>query len=273
MADNRLTPANLTVWRVGAWSGPAFLLALTLFWGVIAGYIPAPPQDWTPAQVLAKFTEHNTAVKVGMVGTLFFAPCYFVWTTLVSRLIQRMEGPNGLLSQIELLGGALTALVAQLFPACWLAGAFHIADRTPREVLLMHDLGWIFFNMTFVVTFVQMVGFGSAILTDPRQRSLFPRWLAWVSYGCAATFLVVVLMPFVKNGPFAWNGLLTYWVALIGYWSWAVLAMYFVFPAIRRVEQEDKDAATADADARSQNGYAAERAATDETRRASTGMR
>lgn len=252
-----LTPANLIVWRVAAWSGPVFLLALTLFWGVIAGYIPAPPQDWTPAQIAAKFTEHNTAVKVGMVGTLFFAPCYFVWTTLVSRLIQRMEGPNGLLSQIELLGGALTAFIAQLFPACWLAGAFHIADRRPQDVLLMHDLGWIFFNMTFVVTFVQMIGFGSAILTDPRRRSLFPRWLAWVSYGCAATFLVVVLMPFVKNGPFAWNGLLTYWVALIGYWSWAVLAMYFVFPAIRRIQQEDADAATPDAQSGSSNGHSA----------------
>jgi hypothetical protein len=190
------------------------------------------------------------------VGTLFFAPFYFVWTTLVSRLIQRMEGPNGLLSQIELLGGALTAFIAQLFPACWLAGAFHIADRRPQDVLLMHDLGWMFFNMTFVVTFVQMLGFGSAILTDHRRPSLFPRWLAYVSYGCAATFLVVVLMPFVKNGPFAWNGLLTYWVALIGYWSWAVLAMYFVFPAIRRVTQEDRDAAAPEADAHAQNGTA-----------------
>jgi membrane protein implicated in regulation of membrane protease activity len=225
---------------------------------VIAGYIPAPPQDWTPAQITAKFTEHNTAVKVGMVGTLFFAPCYFVWTTLVSRLIRRMEGPNGLLSQIELLGGALTVVVTQLFSACWLAGAFHIGDRRSQDVLLMHDLGWMFFNMTFVVTFVQMLGFGSAILTDPRRHSLFPRWLAWVSYGCAATFLVVVLMPFVKNGPFAWNGLLTYWVALIGYWSWAVLAMYFVFPAIRRVEEEDSDAATPDEEADAQNGNAAQ---------------
>jgi hypothetical protein len=272
MGDNRLTPANLMVWRVAAWSGPAFLVALTLFWGVIAGYIPAPPQDWTPAQITAKFTEHNTAVKVGMVGTLFFAPFYFVWTTLVSRLIQRMEGPNGLLSQIELLGGALTAFIAQLFPACWLAGAFHIADRRPQDVLLMHDLGWIFFNMTFVVTFVQMLGFGSAILTDSRRRSLFPRWLAWVSYGCAATFLVVVLMPFVKNGPFAWNGLLTYWVALIGYWSWAVLVMYFVFPAIRRVAQEDRDAATPDSDAAAQNGTAAQ-AGANGPRRAHSGTR
>jgi hypothetical protein len=267
-ATYRMTKANLMVWRVAAWSGPVFLVALTLFWGIIAGYIPAPPQDWTAAQITAKFTQHNTAVKIGMIGVLFFAPFYFVWTTLVSRLIQRMEGPNGILSSIELLGGGLTVVVTQLFSACWLAGAFHITERMPSEILLLHDLGWMFFNMTFIVTFVQMLGFGTAILTDSRRRPLFPRWLGWVSYGCAATFLVVVLMPLVKNGPFAWNGLLTYWMALIGYWSWAVLAMFLVFPAIRRLEHEEDDTtATTYFDAGSNDGQIG-RLGTDDSHRA-----
>ncbi|MUL74497.1 hypothetical protein [Mycolicibacterium sp. CBMA 226] len=214
-------------------------MALTLFWGVIAGYIPAPPQDWTAAEVAAKFTEQNVALKVGMVGVLLFSPFYFIWTSLISRLVQRMEGAHGILSNVEMVGGALTVVTAQLFSACWLAGAFHISEREPGQILLMHDLGWMFFDVAGTVTLFQMVAFGTAIIIDPRRRSLYPRWLAWVSYGCAATFIVIALMPFVKTGPFAWNGLLTYWVALSAYWVWAALTMYFTFQVIRRIEQEN----------------------------------
>lgn len=243
MTDQTLTPTGLLLWRVAAWAGPAFIVGLLLFWGVVAGYIPAPPQDWTAAEITAKYTDQNTAVKVGMVGTLFCAPLYFVWSSLVSRVMQRIEGPSGVLSNVELLGGATTTVVAQLFPACWLAAAFRIDARTPQDVQLMHDLGWMFFNMTFVVTLVQMVALGTAVLVDPRRRPLFPRWVGWFSYGTAATFLCVLLMPFVLDGPFAWNGLLTYWLALSAYFAWAAVAMSLMFPAIRRIADEDGVAA------------------------------
>lgn len=240
MIDNRLTANNVLVWRVAAWCGPVFIVGLLVFWGLIAGYIPAPPQDWSPEQIAAHYTENNTAIKIGMVGTLFFAPFYFVWTALASRLIGRMEGPNGILSNIELVGGALGAIITQLFATCWLAGAFRIEDRTAQEVQLLHDLGWMIFDMAFFTPAVQIISFGVAIILDARQRPLFPRWVGWASCGLALTYTCVVLMPFVSTGPFAWNGLLSYWFALGGFFVWAALAMYYAFGAINRVVEEER---------------------------------
>lgn len=237
--DNKLTPTNLVIWRIAAWCGPVFLIGLLVFWGLLAGYVPAPPQDWTAAQLMAKYTEHNTAIKVGMVAVLMLIPFYFVWSSLVSKVIQRIEGPSGVLSNVELVGGTVTAITGLLFSACWLVAAFRIADRTPQDVQLMHDLGWMFFDVTFMAPGAQMIAFGTLPFIDRREKPLFPRWLGWVTYAGAATFICIALLPFVKNGPFAWNGLLTYWLALGMFFVWMVLAMYFVFPAIRRIADED----------------------------------
>lgn len=235
----RIGSTNLVLWRIAAWAGPVFILGILVFWGLIAGYLPAPPQDWSPAEITAKYTEHNVAIKVGMVGVLVCVPLYFVWSSVVSRIMQRVEGYSGVLANIELVAGAVTAITGMLFSACWLAAAFHITDRTPQDIMLMHDLGWMFFNVTFAVPLIQMLAFGALPFVDRRSVPLFPRWLGWLSFAAGGTFMCILLMPFVKNGPFSWNGLLTYWLVLGAYFLWMGLAMYFVFPAIRGIEAED----------------------------------
>ena len=38
------------------------------------------------------------------------APCYYTWSAAISKVIGRMEGPVGVLSTTELLGGLMTGV-------------------------------------------------------------------------------------------------------------------------------------------------------------------
>lgn len=229
---------DFRTWRVAAWGGPVFIFGFLIFWAVIGKYFPPPPQDWSAEEIYRFYVDHNLQLRVGMTGVLFFAPFYFVWSAVISRLIQRIEGQDGVLSYIELMGGVCTAIVALGLGVMWLAAGFRIDARSPQDVQLLHDVGWLIFNMTFMVTFIQMIGFGTAVLIDRRSTPLYPRWLGWLSYWAALSFLVVLAMPFVMRGPFAWHGLLTYYVALGAYFVWALVAMFCTFGAIGRVEHE-----------------------------------
>ena len=232
------TVPNFFTWRLAAWAGPIFIFGFLICWAIIAKFLPPPPQYWSADEVYKFYIDYNLQIRVGMTGVLFFGPFYFIWSAVISRLIQRMEGPDGVLSYIELMGGVCTVMVTLGLGVMWLGASFRTETRTPQDVQLLHDVGWLIFNMTFVVTFLQMIGFGTAMLIDKRERPLYPRWMGWASYFAALTFLVVLFMPFVMRSPFAWHGLLTYYVSLGAYFIWALLAMYYTFGAITQVELE-----------------------------------
>ena len=231
-------PVNYVVWKAAAWFGPAFIVGLLLFWGIVAGFVPPPRQDWTADETVKFFTDNNLGIRVGMVGTAVFAGFYFVWSAVISRIIQRIEGPDGILSYIELMGGVTTTVVTFMLAVVWLTAAFRMGARSAQDVQTLYDLGWFIFNNTFIVTFLQMVAFGIAMLIDKRRTPLFPAWLAWLGFAAALSFLAVLLVPFVMDGPFAWHGLVSYWIALTAYFLWAVLACFYVLRAVDTLRLE-----------------------------------
>jgi hypothetical protein len=70
----------------------------------------APPQYWSADEVFTFYMNRNLQIRAGMVGVLFFAPFYFVWSAVLSRIMRHMEGPDGVLSSVELLGGVCTTV-------------------------------------------------------------------------------------------------------------------------------------------------------------------
>jgi hypothetical protein len=235
-------PANpdtvFLVWRLCAWAGPLYLVGLIAFWGLLAGFVPAPPMSLNAQQITAHFIENNLGIRAGMVGTLFIAPFYFVWSLVIAAIMKKIEGPDGLLAKLEFVGGIATALVTIGFAIMWLMASFRTAQRAPEDIQLLHDMGWMIFDTTIMVTLIQMAAFGGAILMDKRREPLLPKWLAWLSFAVATTFLAAYLMPFVLEGPFAWNGIVTYWVVLTSFFIWMQVVCYYLFGAIGKVQRE-----------------------------------
>ena len=229
---------SFLMWRVCAWSGPVFVVGFLVFWAIIAKFLPAPPQYWSADEVFNFYMQRNLQIRAGMVGVLFFAPFYFVWSAVLSRIMRHIEGPDGVLASVELLGGVCTTVITLGLGVMWLGASFRTAARTPQDVQLLHDLGWLYFDSTFMVTFLQLAALGTCILIDERQIPLFPRWLGWASYATASISLVILLMPFFDHGPFAWQGLLTYWTDLGAFFVWAIVTMYATFAAIGKLEKE-----------------------------------
>ena len=59
-------------------------------------------------------------------------------------------------------------------------------------------------------------------LADTSENPVFPRWFGYQSI---MTFLLLVpdqMLFFFKTGPFAWNGLLGFWIPLTALGSWFI---------------------------------------------------
>ena len=90
-------------------------------------------------------------------------------------------------------------------------------------------MAWLGF-VGIVETFaLQGIVIGLAILKDKRETPLFPRWVGFYNFWVALLVMPGALVPFFKSGPFAWNGLLAWWLVLAAFASWFVvmwLVMY-----------------------------------------------
>lgn len=228
-----------TTWRVAAWAGPVFLVALGACWAGVAGFLPPPAESMTATEVQRWFIDNGSRLRIGLVGYLFFAALYIPWCIAISRVIQRIEGPKGVLSQVEFAGGVCTAIVALLAGVMWLAASFRTETRSPEDIQLLMDLGWFIFNLTFMVTALQMLAVGIAVLVDRRRDPLLPKWITWISFAFAATFIPLLLIPFSKTGPFAWDGLFNYYVALGGAFVWDAIVAFYLFAAINKIQREE----------------------------------
>ena len=228
-----------TIWRLSAWSGAVYATLGLAFWAVVAGFLPAPHESLDAAGIKAFFLADETRIRVGMVGYMFIATLYLPWSVVIAKLMQRIEGPYGLLNRIEFFGGIATVFTTLFSGVMWLTASFRTGERSPQDIQLLSDAGWFIFDMTFVVTLIQMVALGTAIISDRRATPYFPKWLGWFCYLMAFTFVPLVVMPFLKTGPFAWDGLFNYWIALGAFFAFIYTMTYYVHVAVKRVEVEE----------------------------------
>lgn len=220
---------------LAALGGPAAVVVTLVGW-LVSGMLPLPmgPSSST-GEVVAFFTDEPNRVMAGFVlssvGVVLMAPLL----ALISVHMLRMEGRLPVMAFTQLLVAAVT-MVINLFPQMLFAIAAFRADRDPGDIVLLNDLAWLLLFTGITPFMVQNVVIAVAILRDPSQ--VFPRWLAFLNLLVAFAFIPDVLAYFFKTGPFAWNGVFVFWLALTAYCVFLV-AMYV---ACRRANEQLEEA-------------------------------
>jgi hypothetical protein len=230
---------EFTVWRMFAWCGPIYMTVGLVAFAGIAHFLPPPRQNWGADHLAYWFIDNSTRVKLGMLGMLAIGFFYAAWSLAVARLMERVEGPHRLLSRIQLLGGVGTALVTMGCAIPWFLAAFRPGSRTPSEILLLSDMGWSIFDLTAMVTIVQMLSFGLLWLLVPETSQLVPRWMSYFSFFITTLQVPVYVWPWVTSGPFAWSGLIDYYVLLAAFFGWIVVVTYHLLRAIAQLERSE----------------------------------
>ncbi len=230
--------SNYSTWRVCNWTGLIFAIGYVTSWAIMGYNLPPFEPAISAHDLHQHYTDNNTRIKLAFTLSLFFMPMYFVWSSVVSRVMQSIEGNQGPLSVVEQMGGAPTVITGCIAGVCWLTAGFRIEERTPELVRTLHDFGWLYFDTTFMVTSLQMIAIAVVFLSDKRSTPLIPKWLSWYTILIAVIFVPLMLLPFMYTGPFAWSGLFNFWVALGGWFIWVILMFFYISKSIDRLEAE-----------------------------------
>lgn len=226
-------------WRWCAATGPIFLTAFIICWGVLGYNIPPIPADRTPDEMADFFRNHYNEVRAGMAGAMLFGVLYLPWTLSITKVMQWINPEeNDVMTTLQMWGGGLTVVPLVTSSVFWLTGAYRPDVLSPVTLQMLYDMGWLLIDMFYAITTIPMVALGVAGMTDKRTQPLFPRWACWYSIWAGVSFLFELLMPFFKSGLFARQGWLNFWIEFLVWFGYILVVTFYVFKAIPRLEQE-----------------------------------
>lgn len=222
--------------RLCAYSG--IISMLMFFVGMLVmTFLPPLSPSLGIDEVATIYRDNATAIRAGavliIISSLFAIPFYAV----ISVQLRRIEGrARPVLAYTQMIAGAAN-IQFFILPGLLFAVASYRPERMPEITHALNDLAWIITILPWPITFVQALACGIAILRYQPDAVLFPRWVGFFNLWVAVLFIPGSLIPFFKTGPFAWDGLLAFWIPATMFGFWFVVMQMVILKAIRNEEQ------------------------------------
>jgi hypothetical protein len=217
--------------------GLVWLSAFLLFPGFVQ-----PMSPTMSAEEVAAFyrdPENLPRIRYSMILFNWFAVGFVPILALIVLQMRRMAHRTPVFSYAILAcaaGGPTIFLMANLF---WLLAAFR-PMRDPQLILMFNDLAWVTFSTQVGFLIAQNVILALAIHLDRQERPVFGRWVAHFNLVVAALLVPSAFAGAALTGPFAWDGLLTFWVRNVAIGVWIVVMAVVLGEAIKRQRAEDE---------------------------------
>jgi hypothetical protein len=220
--------------------GVIWISAFLLFPGFVQ-----PMSPTLSAEQVAAFyrdPENLPRIRYSMILFNWFGVGLIPILALIALQIRRMAHRTPIFSYAIVAcaaGGPTIFLMADLF---WLLAAFR-PERDPQLTLLLNDLAWVTFSSQVGFLIAQNVILALAIHLDRQQRPVFRPWVAHFNLVVAALLIPAAFAGAAMTGPFAWDGVLTFWVRNVAIGLWIAVMGVVLGRAIQRQRSEQQAAA------------------------------
>jgi hypothetical protein len=202
-------------------------------WFFIPGWFPPLSPDMTAAEIQAMYQENRMPIRIGMTLVAFSGAFWWSFGAAIAGQMRRIEGTaDPILSRVQMGAAGGTSMVI-ILAAYFILAASYRPDMSADPIRIFHDWGWLMFIGCYPPGFLQNLSLGLCILSDKNTEKVYPRWLGFANiWFCIAT-IPGALLPFFHRGPFAWNGIIGFWVVALFFFAWIAVNWWFTVRAIR----------------------------------------
>ena len=220
---------NIRTQMLCLWCGPIGM-AIWIIAFFLSGFITPPPPSGSAADIVAIYNNNLTGIRVGLFLTMIGASLTAPMVAAISTQMFRIEGRYAPLSYTQ-LGLGMGGILLFIIPVMNMQTAAFRPDRDPELLRLASDLGWIPFVGVWNMAALQNVAIGMCAFQD-KEGKVFPRWFGYFNMWTAVLYSPGSLLYFFKVGPFAWNGLFSWWLVVSVFLLWFIVTFVVLRKAI-----------------------------------------
>ena len=218
---------------VWAYSCYGFIGVFGIAFVVLAGFFP-PPSPTVDAEHIAALIRANAgSIRIGMAVGIAASALLLPWGAAVAAQIKRIERGQSMLTYTWVSANAILTLLF-IYCCLWWAVAAFRPESSPQVIQSFNDMAWLGFLAIISTALVQCAVLAVATFQDRGPDPVYPRWFGYFQVWCLLLFTPDLFVICFKQGPLAWNGILSFWVVVTAALVWLVVTTHMTARAIKR---------------------------------------
>ena len=216
------------------WIVPVFFNLFGLVFVPLSWMMPPRSPSAPQSEIVGFMQSHNLLIAC-VILTLTFGLAPVTNACYLTQMKRMSVSP--VFRYCLIMGATTGGIVGQLFPMfCFGLGAFR-PGYDPKILAMLYDFGYLAFIGSLGCFCIMWMAFGLAILLD--ENNILPKWLGYYTVWQYVTELIAAPVWIAKSGPFAWNGVMTFWLAMAMYVSWQIIVYVCIFRAIKNQPDDE----------------------------------
>lgn len=220
---------------VCAWGGMIFAVLFAIGFVGLAHFVPPLDPNATAEQTATIFRENTDGIRTGLLLCYIGCVFYLAFGASIGAETQRISGVPAVLRKLQAAAFAASVLlVAGPFMA-WLTAAFRPDTYPPELIQAINDFGWISFLFGWLPFVTWYMATGLVILCETHTDDpVYPRWSGYLSLALGLGQTSASLLIYFKTGPFAWDGLFSWWLPASEFFLWFIVITVLTTKAINK---------------------------------------
>lgn len=231
--------------RFGLWCSWIFAALTVIGWLGIANFYKPEPADNSAEQIRQWFTDdHRWGIIIGC--TIFYIAAGILVPASIQfgLMLSKIEGRRPLWSFSTGVCGIFISLIIFFNCCAWITAAYR-EENGGDVVQAWYDWAWFAFLLGWIYLSIEMLSTAVVELADKRAEPMVPRWMTWLTIAGSVTLMTAAGPAFFKSGPFAYNGLLGYYVPMVIWGFYLVGTAWFMLKELEREEAAERAGAPA----------------------------
>jgi hypothetical protein len=233
---------RLNVQSISLWLAVVFGAVMLAAFVAFPGFFPPMSPSMTPDEVARFYADNTGSIRLSMVTFNFCGVMLVPFFMVIVYQLKRIATPSQVFAYAFLAAAVSGVTLFALADLFWLIAAFR-PDRDPQLIQLLNDLAWIIFTAPVGMIVAEMICLALAVYLDENAEPIFPRWVAPFSLAVAVAIIPSTCAAFVKSGPLAWDGAISFWLRICSYAAFLVVMFFVLRRVIQRQEAEEAAAA------------------------------
>jgi len=194
---------------IGWWTLVVFYNLYGLLFFVITRTQPPPEPSLDPSEIARWFHDRHLGLLYGYALVFIVGGATAIMNATLAYSMRRMSVSRAFAYSYLVIYALATLPGMLIMGVACTVGAMR-PDRDPELMRWLYDFAFLSFEGTMGVFLIGSLVWMLAILLD--ENGVFPKWFGYLNLCNALTEVVVAPAWIFKSGPFAWNGVIAWWI-------------------------------------------------------------